>query len=107
MASFTNGWKRDGQEDNSPLEFTVTGKNVIVIYKEVAKNSGAAVVEYTDENGNTDSIMIDPNAAGGWGNPQTATLVTSDDTHTYKISVSMLGGDEDKPFQLLGLGVTE
>lgn len=107
VASFTNGWKRDGQEDNSPLEFTVTGKNVIVIYKEVAKNSGAAVVEYTDENGNTDSIMIDPNAAGGWGNPQTATLVTSDDTHTYKISVSMLGGDEDKPFQLLGLGVTE
>ena len=65
------------------------------------------MVEYTDENGNNDSIMIDPNASGGWGNPQTSALVTSDDVHTYKLSVYMLGGDEDKSFQLLGFGVTE
>ena len=108
VASFSNGWRHSANDDeNEPLEFTVTGRNVIVIYKEVANGYGAAVVEYTDENGNNDSIMIDPNASGGWGNPQTSALVTSDDVHTYKLSVYMLGGDEDKSFQLLGFGVTE
>ena len=33
VASFSNGWRHSANDDeNEPLEFTVTGRNVIVIY---------------------------------------------------------------------------
>ncbi|MBQ6675610.1 MAG: SGNH/GDSL hydrolase family protein [Ruminococcus sp.] len=106
VASFTKGWSHIAGE-TAPIEFTLTGKNIFLIYKEVGSgNYASAEVAYTTDSGE-DSKLIKAVAKGGWGNPQVAQIVSSDTEQTVKLKVSPIAGDEDKAFQILGWAVTE
>ncbi|MBO6140228.1 MAG: SGNH/GDSL hydrolase family protein [Ruminococcus sp.] len=106
VASFNNGWRhmKDGAD---PIKFTLTGKNVFLIYKEVGGGNYANADVSVKADGYENSTLVNAIASGGWGNPQVVQVASSDTAQTYSIEVNTIPGDEGKSFQILGWAVTE
>ena len=106
IATFTNGWTHIAGK-SEPIKFTLKGRNVFIIYKEVGSGNYATVeAAYKTDSGTEDSKLVKGVAKGGWGNPQVAQIASSETEQTYEITVSPIAGDEDKAFQILGWAVT-
>ena len=105
IASFTNGWTHRAG-GSKPIKFTLKGKNVFMIYKEVGSGNYANVDVTVKSDSGEDSKLVKAVAKGGWGNPQVSQIVNSETEQTYEITVSPISGDEEKAFQILGWAVT-
>ena len=107
VASFSNGW-RHVKTGNDPIKFTIKGKNLFMIYKEVGGGNYATVeVIAKNSSGDEDSTLVNAVKANGWGGPVVAQIATSDTEQEYEISISAIPGDEEKSFQILGFGATK
>ncbi|MBR1385063.1 MAG: SGNH/GDSL hydrolase family protein [Ruminococcus sp.] len=107
VATFNNGW-RHLKTGGEPIKFSLKGKNVFMIYKEVGGGSYATVeVIARPSEGDEDETLVNAVKANGWGGPQVAQIATSDTEQEYEITIAPIPGDEEKSFQILGFGVTD
>ena len=106
IATFTHGWSHIAGE-SEPIKFTLTGKNVFLIYKEVGSGNYANVNVTIKSDSGEDQKLVKAVAKGGWGNPQISQIVNSETEQTYEITIAPIEGDEDKAFQILGWATTQ
>ena len=105
VASFTNGWTHRAGE-SEPIKFTIKGKNIFLISKEVGSGNYATVEVKIKTDSGEDSKLVKGVTKGGWGDPQVTQIVNSDTEQTVEISIAPIEGDEDKAFQILGWAAT-
>lgn len=105
VASFTNGWTHRAGE-SEPIKFTLKGKNIFLISKEVGSGNYATVEVKIKTDSGEDSKLVKGVTKGGWGDPQVTQIVNSDTEQTVEISIAPIEGDEDKAFQILGWAAT-
>ena len=105
---FTNGWTHIKGE-NKPLIFKIKAKFLYLIFKEVkGGNFGKVHVKITKADGKLyDETDYDSTSDSGWGGPQVINILMEPDEQEYKVEISMADGDEDKTYQLLGIGYTK
>lgn len=105
VASFTNGWTHRAGE-SEPIKFTLKGKNIFLISKEVGSGNYATVEVKIKTDSSEDSKLVKGVTKGGWGDPLVTQIVNSDTEQTVEISIAPIEGDEDKAFQILGWAAT-
>lgn len=105
VASFRSGWTYyPTQAGNEPLIFTVKGKALHLVYKEVKTNNyGKIKIKVKSSAGDEIEKTIDPVSKNGWGNPRTVQLASNDEEVEYEIQIRMADGDEEKEAQILAL----
>lgn len=102
IENFQSNWLWN-KEAGESLKFTMTGKNLVLLYKEANSANMGAVEVYID--GDL-KAKVNANSPSGWNNPQVA-LVLNDVTeaeHTVEIRVTE--DTVDKDFHILGFGTT-
>ncbi len=105
VASFSKGWShvKGGTE---PIKFTIKGKNIFLISKEVGGGDYATVDVKIKTPTGEESKTVKGVTKGGWGDPLVTQIVNSETEQTVEISISPIEGDEDKAFQILGWAAT-
>lgn len=105
---FQNNWlwgkgAGDSTEPEGSMKFTMTGKNLILLYKEAnSANMGTAEV-YVD---GKLSAKVNANAPSGWDNPQTAIVLNEVTEGEHEVEIRMAEDTKDKDFHLLAFGTT-
>ena len=99
---FPNNWIW-GKKEGGSLEFTMTGKNLILLYKEVNNKNMAAVDIYVDGN---KKAQVNANSPDGWNNPETYIVFDDIDEGEHTIKVTVIEDSIDKNFHILGFGTT-
>ncbi|CUH92054.1 hypothetical protein SD1D_0502 [Herbinix luporum] len=101
IEEFPNGWVKDWDAEEVYFKFSLSFKNLFIIYKEANNKSEGSI-----------SISIDGKKAGiysgyrifGWNNP-VAKLVYSEKIYKeHIIEITMIQGDEKKDFTILAFG---
>ena len=99
---FPNDWIW-GKKAGGSLEFTMTGKNLILLYKEVNNKNMAAVDIYVD---GKKKVQVNANSPDGWNNPETYIIFNDVDEGEHTIKITVTEDTIDKNFHILGFGTT-
>ena len=99
---FPNDWIW-GKKEGGSLEFTMTGKNLILLYKEVNNKNMAAVDIYVDGN---KKAQVNANSPDGWNNPETYIVFNDVEEGEHTVKITITEDTIDKNFHILGFGTT-
>lgn len=102
ITHFQNNWLW-GKEGGDGMEFTMTGKNLILLYREANNNKLGTAEIYID---GKLSAKVNSNSPSGWNNPQTAIVLNEVKEEEHKVEIRMAEGDEEKDFHILAFGTT-
>lgn len=101
---FGSGFAHAPEAGNAPLSFTVTGKQVFLVY------TLSSSVQYgmcgVRVNGHLEDT-INGCGANGWGGPAVKLVYESDRVETLDIEIAMLDDHAEKTFEVLAIGVCE
>ncbi len=102
ITHFQSNWLW-GKEAGDGLKFTMTGKNLILLYKEAnSANLGTAEV-YVD---GKLSAKVNANSPSGWNNPQTAIVLNEVTEGEHEIEIRIAEDSVNKDFHILAFGTT-
>ncbi len=92
------------KEAGGSLKFTMTGKNLVLLYKESNNEKNMATMEvYVDGKLKTKVNAYSPS---GWNNPQVAVVLNEVSEGEHEIELKISEDTVEKNFHLLGLGTT-
>ncbi len=92
------------KEAGGSLKFTMTGKNLILLYKESNNEKNMATMEvYVDGKLKTKVNSYSPS---GWNNPQFAVILNEVSEGEHEIELKISDDTVEKNFHLLGIGTT-
>lgn len=104
---FPNGWTKQFSEDNDPLVFEFTGKNIYVIYPSAGSQSfGVLVCEVYADGELVASKEYNEYTQGGWMNATIGEVYIGDTTRSYRVELSAKDSNPKCDLQLLGLAYT-
>ncbi|MDE7326557.1 MAG: SGNH/GDSL hydrolase family protein, partial [Lachnospiraceae bacterium] len=102
ITHFQNNWLW-GKEGGDGMKFTLTGRNLVVLYREANNDRlGTAVVSVDGKL----AAKIASNSPSGWNNPQTAVVLNEVTEGEHEIEIRMEEGEEGKDFHILAFGTT-
>lgn len=102
ISHFPNDWIWNRKEGDS-LKFTMTGKNLIMLYKEASTDNMAEVEIYVD---GRKKSRVNGYSATGWNNAQTAVLLNEAAEAEHEIEIRVTEDTVGKIFHILGFGTT-
>lgn len=108
VSNFYNGWKHQSGSGNDALVLKFKAKFAYLIYKQVGGGDqfGKVHIKITCNGELYNELDINSVHSSGWGNPQMIVLGMQTQAMDYEIEFSMAEGDENKQFQVLGIGYT-
>lgn len=102
VSNFQSNWLWN-KEGGDSLKFTMTGKNLILLYKEAnSDNMGAAEVYVDGEL----KAKVNANSPSGWNNPQVAIVLNDVTEGEHEVEIRVTDDSVNKEFHILGLGTT-
>ncbi len=102
ITHFQNNWLW-GKEGGEGLRFNMTGKNLIVLYREANNDRLGTAEVYVD---GKLAAKIASNSPSGWNNPQTAIVLNEVAEGEHEIEIRMMEGEKGKDFHILAFGTT-
>lgn len=102
ISHFPHDWLW-GQKAGSSLKFTMTGKNLFLLYKEADSMNMGALEVYVD---GKRRMTVNANAADGWNNPEVCLLLDGPEEQEHEIELVMAEDSQEKDFHILGFGTT-
>lgn len=108
ISDFNNGWSHKEGSGNKPLVLKFKAKFAYLIYKEVGGGDkfGKAHIKITCNGEPYNELDLNAIHSSGWGNPEIMVLGMQTEPMEYEVEFSMAEGDENKLFQVLGIGYT-
>lgn len=108
ISDFENGWSHNEGSGNEPLVLKFNAKFAYLIYKEVGGGDkyGKAHIKITCNGEPYNELDLNSISSSGWGNPQIMILGMQNEDMEYEVEFTMADGDENKKFQVLGIGYT-
>lgn len=108
ISDFKNGWSHQENAGNKPLVLKFKAKFAYLIYKEVGGGDkyGKAHIKITCNGELYNELELNSVHSSGWGNPEIMVLGMQTEAMEYEVEISMADGDENKLFQVLGIGYT-
>lgn len=108
ISDFKNGWSHQENSGNKPLVLKFKAKFAYLIYKEVGGGDkyGKAHIKITCNGEPYNDLELNSVHSSGWGNPEIMVLGMQTEVMEYEVEISMADGDENKLFQVLGIGYT-
>lgn len=108
ISDFKNGWSHQENAGNKPLVLKFKAKFAYLIYKEVGGGDkyGKAHIKITCNGEPYNELELNSVHSSGWGNPEIMVLGMQTEAMEYEVEISMADGNENKLFQVLGIGYT-
>lgn len=100
---FNAGFTYVAGKENEALSFTVTAKDLFLVYKKAASNDWGMIGVYI--NGSLEAI-VNGYGANAWGGPAVELVYEGDAVQELKVEIKMLDDHVDKAFELLAVGTT-
>lgn len=88
-------------KENEALSFTVTAKDLFIVYKKAASNDWGMMGVYI--NGSLEAI-VNGYGANAWGGPAVDLVYEGDSVQELKVEIKMLDDHVDKSFEVLAIG---
>lgn len=102
VTHFPNNWLW-GKDGGEGMKFRMTGKNLILLYREANNDRLGTAEIYVD---GKLAMKVASNSPSGWNNPQTAIVLNEVTEGEHEVEIRMAEGHEDKDFHILAFGTT-
>lgn len=102
ITHFQNNWLW-GKGGGEGMKFRMTGKNLILLYREANSDRLGTAEIYVDGKLAT---KVASNSPSGWNNPQTAIVLNEVAEGEHEVEIRMAEGDAGKDFHILAFGTT-
>lgn len=102
ISHFPNDWIWNKNGGGS-LKFSMSGRNLIMLYKENSGTNMAKAEVYVDGKLKT---TVDGYSEDGWNNPQTALIINDVNEGEHEIEIKITEDSAVKNFHILGFGST-
>lgn len=101
IVEFPNGWIRDSNSNISCFKFTLSFKNLFIIYKESNKHSEGSIIVTVD---GVHAGIYSGYSIFGWDNPVAKLVYSNDIEKEHLVEITMSAEDKNKDFTLLAFG---
>jgi len=103
IGSIGEGWGWTKNSTDGSMKFTMTGKDLFIVYVSNNKASFGTLEVYVD---GELKKTINSNDKSGWGGATFATVLNGTSAKSHKIELKMAEDSLDKSFQIVGIATT-